>query len=88
MYWSNEEHGRFEHAMRLHGESGKDGKPDLKKIATLVGTRNPVQVRTHLHKLQKRAAAKNGAAAAAPPPDARGAGGAEGGVQQQTLQKR
>lgn len=62
MYWSNEEHARFEQGMRIHGDKGKDGKPDFKAIATMVGTRTPVQVRTHLQKIQKRPKAGEGSA--------------------------
>lgn len=55
MYWSREEHSRFEEGMRMYGESGKDGKPNFKAIASHVGTRTPVQVRSHLQKVQKKA---------------------------------
>lgn len=52
MFWAPDEHARFEHALRLYGTKGKNGKPDFKAIATHVGTRNPKQVRTHFMKTQ------------------------------------
>lgn len=53
--WSAEEHARFEEGLRLHGKGGRDGKPDFKKVATVVETRTPVQVRSHFQKVRKRA---------------------------------
>ena len=54
MYWTPDEHARFEEGMRLYGASGKDGKPNFKAIAVHVGSRTPVQVRSHHQKFQKK----------------------------------
>lgn len=54
MYWTPDEHARFEQAMTLYGQA-RDGKPNFKAIASYVGTRTPVQVRSHLQKVQKKA---------------------------------
>lgn len=51
MFWSQEEHAKFEHALRLYGTSGKNGRPNFKAIASHVATRTPVQVRNHYVKL-------------------------------------
>lgn len=53
-YWTKAEHARFENAMSIHASSGKDGKVNVKQIAQMVGTRTPVQVRSHLQKVQKK----------------------------------
>lgn len=53
-YWTRQEHQLFEEGLGLYGSSGKDRKPDLKAIADHIGTRTPIQVRSHLQKHLKR----------------------------------
>lgn len=53
-YWTPREHVLFEEGLQLYGSQGRDGKPDLTAIADHIGSRTPVQVRSHLQKHLKR----------------------------------
>jgi SHAQKYF class myb-like DNA-binding protein len=53
-FWTPAEHELFEDGLRLYWESGKEGRPNLKAIADHVGTRTPIQVRSHLQKYVKK----------------------------------
>jgi len=56
-YWSEEEHQKFLEGLRLFSNNGRF---DLKAIAKHVGTRTPVQIRSHLQKHLLKEKSKSG----------------------------
>ncbi|EKX30913.1 hypothetical protein GUITHDRAFT_51137, partial [Guillardia theta CCMP2712] len=48
--WTQEEHKRFVEALARYQQLGSRRDPVTGKVAALVGTRTPLQVRTHAQK--------------------------------------